>query len=50
MARFVVPEQEDDRDARLIAFVVAPDIATETVLKMLRLSIDRAFLLGHFIL
>jgi acyl-coenzyme A synthetase/AMP-(fatty) acid ligase len=41
---FVVPEQEDGRDARLIAFVVAPDIATETVLKTLRLSIDPAFL------
>ena len=41
---FVMPEQEDGAVTRLVAFVVAPGLARETVMNALRQSIDVAFL------
>src|SRR2546422_7002666 len=41
---FVMPEEADGTVARLTAFVVAPGLATETIMTALRQRIDAAFL------
>ncbi len=41
---FVMPEEPDERVARLMAFVVAPGLAPQTILRALRQRIDAAFL------
>lgn len=41
---FVMPEEADGAVTRLVAFVVAPGLARETVMNALRQSIDVAFL------
>ncbi len=41
---FVIPEQADGAVTRLTAFVVAPELASETVMNALRQRIDPAFL------
>jgi acyl-coenzyme A synthetase/AMP-(fatty) acid ligase len=41
---FVMPEEDDGRVTRLMAFVVAPGLTGETILSALRARIDPAFL------
>jgi acyl-coenzyme A synthetase/AMP-(fatty) acid ligase len=41
---FVMPEEDDGRVTRLMAFVVAPGLASETIMSALRERIDPAFL------
>lgn len=41
---FHVPEAPDGQVARLVAFVVAPELSTERILAALRCSVDPAFL------
>ncbi len=41
---FVMPEEKDGAVTRLVAFVVAPGLATETIMSALRQRIDAAFL------
>lgn len=43
-AAFVMPEEADARVSRLVALVVAPGLAPETILAALRQRIDAAFL------
>ena len=41
---FVMPDESDERVSRLAAFVVAPGLSAETVVRVLRERIDAAFL------
>ena len=43
-AVFLMPEEDGERVSRLVAFVVAPEVAPETILGALRRRIDAAFL------
>ncbi len=43
-AVFLMPEEDGERVSRLVAFVVAPGLAPETILAALRQRIDAAFL------
>lgn len=43
-AVFLMPEEDGERVSRLVAFVVAPGLAPETILAVLRQRIDAAFL------
>jgi acyl-coenzyme A synthetase/AMP-(fatty) acid ligase len=41
---FVMPEEDDGTVTRLMAFVVAPGLASETIMSALRQRVDAAFL------